>query len=150
MLSLSDPAICWPAGLCCCVIHAYCHRCYNTDISHRSNMISYYAYGTISHPVCFSIRSCATWLGTSRRGTLYTYIYSQEERHRPVSFIYTCPRPMFICRKKLPLIPTAMNFSWVGTDFRYWKNRQEKMCLPVDCARLHVRIVSGIIFVTFI
>ena len=30
---LSDPAICRPAGLCCCVIHACCHRYCNTDIS---------------------------------------------------------------------------------------------------------------------
>ena len=31
LLLLSDPAICRPAGLCCCVIHACCHRYYNTD-----------------------------------------------------------------------------------------------------------------------
>ena len=75
-----DPAICRPAGLCCCVIHACCRRYYNTDISYSRNMISY-AYDTISHAVCFSIRSCATLLGTSRRGTvpICILVYLEDE-----------------------------------------------------------------------
>ena len=40
LLMLSDPAISCPAGLCCCVIHACCHRYYNTDIPWRPNMIT--------------------------------------------------------------------------------------------------------------
>ena len=44
MLLLSNPAICRPAGLCRCVIHACCHRYYNTDISLRRYMISCWTY----------------------------------------------------------------------------------------------------------
>ena len=33
LLLLSEPAISRPAGLCCCVIHACCHRYYKAYIS---------------------------------------------------------------------------------------------------------------------